>query len=803
MDGDFDRLTWFEEVDTYGTDPTLADSDFDTLDDGDEIDLQDITGCPDPLDGDSDGDTLLDGDEVHNHGTDPCNVDSDGDGLSDNDELELHGTDPTQRDSDGDGIEDYDEVNCGEGSGGTSTDRDGDGVSDTTELAAGDQDFDGDDKPNWCDTDADGDGLDDGDEYGADLDCDGVNDWLDDYDDDLCPDTGDTDADTDTDADADSDTDADTDTDALCDSGETYCGGKLTGGGCNSPAGALLLLPALLGGLFMALRRFRRGAAGMGAALLALALMAPDAQAQGLSAQSFHPSIDGDRLLVLDDAVLAPEGGAQPGGGLLFNYAIRPAVYRLDDGTEQSVVDGLGTLDALVFFRLASRLRLGMDLPINPVVTGDGVTGGHLLGDIALDTKVTMLDRRDGLGLSASARVSLPTGSSDAWVGAGGLTARAMLGASTTIGTAGNNEALVLAANAGLATGSGALDDFDLSWGMRMPFGVGASYAFAEPVWATAELSGAWVMGNTDQPGALPLEALLSLRLRPTSSNLMITLGGGLPLSQGVGNPDLRGLAGVAWSPPAREKRSWNLPAELRPAPEPQASPIPAGMGRIAVSAQRIQGGATEPVQATVVVLGAISDVDSRHHTVSRKPVRAQCKGNGQTEIDLEPGDYTVRVVAEGLLPTTTMITVRAGAQLPLAVELEPVENAKFTAGAQGQVNLLPSWHEVPFRPDSKALSSESKDRLAKLSTWWAKHLAGTFVVITGYATDEELAEGTPLHEQRAAAVKQEIALPSGLTHCVTVRQGSCGTPEDPTSCHKVTIDVTDLACPDLRPPGQ
>jgi len=806
VDGDYDGLTWFEEIDTYATDPTLADSDFDNLDDGDEVAMQDITECPDPNDADSDGDNLLDGDEVYTYNTDPCNTDSDGDGLSDDDELSL-GTDPTLVDSDGDGINDYDEVNCEEGSGGTSDDRDGDGITDGTEFDEDDPDFDGDDKPNWCDTDADGDGIDDEDEYGEDEDCDDKNDWLDDYDDDACPDETD-EPDTDTDADTDTDTDTDGDTDAICDSGEAYCGGKLTGGGCNAAAGAFLLLPALLGGLLLSLRRFGRGALGLGAGLLALTLLMPtDLHAQGLDAQTFRPSIDGDRLLVLDDAVLYPEDGTQPGGGILFNYAARPVVYRLDDGGERSVVDGLGTIDALIFLRLAERLRIGMDLPINPVVTGDGVTGGHLLGDIALDTKITMLDRRDGLGLSASARLALPTGSNDAWVGAGGLTARALLGASTTIGTAGHNEALVLAVNAGLATGSGDLDDaFDLQWGPRLPFGVGASFAFADPVWASAELSGAWVMKNEDQPGAVPLEALVSLRLRPTNSPLLVTLGGGVPLSQGVGNPDLRGMAGVAWVPHAREKRSWNLVQKdstgPAPAPPPQRTAIPTGMGRIAVTAQRVVDGKAEPVQAHVVALGTIRNTNRREVVADRAADFAQCDLNGKLDLDLVPGEYTVRVVAEHMKPITTTVTVRAGLDLPLAVDLEQAQVERITVGAEGNLELFADFWEITFDTDSRALSADAKKQITKLGTYWANNLENTHLMITGLASPAELKKDVPLHQQRAAAVKGLLTLPKGYTQCVTVHDAGCGTPQDPTSCQKVTILVTDLACqePDQQP---
>jgi hypothetical protein len=310
------------------------------------------------------------------------------------------------------------------------------------------------------------------------------------------------------------------------------------------------------------------------------------------------------------------------------------------------------------------------------------------------------------------------------------------------------------------------------------------------------------VMGNSDQPGALPAEALLSLRLRPSKSDLMITLGGGLPLSQGIGTPDLRGVAGVAWAPRAKQVRTWNLPSPS--APPPAAAPIPAGKGRIAVRAQQLRAGADEPeaVQAMVVVLGTIAELDRRHHEIEREALHRPCANDGSARIDLEPGEYRVRVVAEGFQPSTQQLTVRAGEQIPLVVDLQPADRATFTAGAQGQVKLLPSQGVVPVREGSRALSTKSKDELAAMSSWWAKHLEGTFVVITGYASREELADGEPLHEQRGVAVKEAVSLPSGFTHCVTVRQGTCGNPQDPSECHKVTIDVTDLACPDLRPPG-
>lgn len=59
------------------------DADGDGLTDATELDMADGSGCPDPNNADSDGDTISDGDEV-DLGTDPCNSDTDGDGVPDN-----------------------------------------------------------------------------------------------------------------------------------------------------------------------------------------------------------------------------------------------------------------------------------------------------------------------------------------------------------------------------------------------------------------------------------------------------------------------------------------------------------------------------------------------------------------------------------------------------------------------------------------------------------------------------------------------------------------------------------------------
>ena len=87
-DQDGDGLSDTQER-VIGTDPAKADSDNDTLLDGEEV----LTWATNPLSQDTDSDELLDGAEVHQFGTSPTNYDTDGDGLSDGQEI-VSGSNP-------------------------------------------------------------------------------------------------------------------------------------------------------------------------------------------------------------------------------------------------------------------------------------------------------------------------------------------------------------------------------------------------------------------------------------------------------------------------------------------------------------------------------------------------------------------------------------------------------------------------------------------------------------------------------------------------------------------------------------
>ncbi len=549
-DGDED---WDRDgaVGAWEIDPERGADDVDTDGDG----IWDILEQLCPLDGgaiddaDSDGDGLddseewledLDGDGWANF----CDEDSDGDGLEDVYEGE--------EDSDGDGIPNYED-----------TDSDGDGTPDEEELLYDDDcdgvgnAYDADDSDGPC-GDSDGDGVSNEDELDcgsdperADSDGDGIGDGeedcVEDEDCDGVPDRLDGDS---SDGPCSVPPGGGSDGGGVQDTGTfptpTFGGGNFTGGGgCSSGGLSAALLPSLIA-LLGLLRRRRELLLALPAAL-ALAPGSARAQeaAQSLNAQRFTPAIDGRRFLSLDDSQVGTDA-LRVGGGLLFNYANDPFVYRyLDESLgEYPILETVGTADGLVFVNLPLPLpvRLGADLPLHLLSSGYRVDGFRLVGDTRLRADVQLLDRGErGLGLGASLLATLPTGNEEAWLGEAGPTFGGGLTGSVAAGRA------LLLARAGFQSGSGQILD-DVIWGNRLRWGLGSSFELDEELFLSAELSGEYVLASAGAPGAAPVEALAGLSLQPWR-DLVAHLGAGAGLSTGIGSPDWRALAGITWNP--------------------------------------------------------------------------------------------------------------------------------------------------------------------------------------------------------------------------------------------------------------
>ena len=496
IDIDGDGLGHIEEIEA-GSDPHDPDTDGDGLSDYDEV----MEHGTDPTDEDSDDDGLYDKNELDG-GTDPLDEDTDDDGLLDGEEG-LKGTDPLDEDSDDDGLLDGEEADYGTDP--MDADTDDDGLDDGAEVSQG---------TDPTSTDTDGDGCDDAEELSNGSD---PLDPEDDCDDSNVVDTG-------------------GDEDEGCVDDAVFCAGSFTGGACSALPFGAALGPALFFA-FVAVFRRRRSALMVAAAFPAVA------SAQDFDAQTFDPAVDGREFVRIDDSVVGTYGA---GGGVLFNYADDPLVFRYDDGTrgEQRVLGSIATADLLGYYNLKP-FRVGLALPVQAYAASGSddyaLEGPTLLGDLRLDVKAELLERADGpLGVGVAVRGLIPTGNEEAWVGHGtfGVQALALLS---------YGESWVGTVNAGFGTGNGSQLD-DLTLGNQMLWGAGLSVPVDERARLSAELTGSLYLGADTAAGAGPIEALTAFKFNP-AQDLVVSLGAGGGLTPGIGAPDFRVVTGLSWTP--------------------------------------------------------------------------------------------------------------------------------------------------------------------------------------------------------------------------------------------------------------
>ncbi|TNE92236.1 MAG: hypothetical protein EP330_02590 [Deltaproteobacteria bacterium] len=539
-----------------GTDPLNPDTDGDGLQDGTEAGV-DTPPSPDtgssfipdddpftttnPLDPDTDNDGLNDGDEDSNHDgsvdgdeTDPLNPDTDGDGLLDGQETEGVGgfdpTDPLDPDTDDDGLTDGQEVNGSrEDTSWVPTDpnnpdTDGDEMDDGTEVDVG---------ADPHDTDTDDDGILDGPDGLGDEDGDGIINVLDPLERD-----------------------------------ETLylAGGRVA---CSSAPGAgsllLLLVPML------ALSRRRRSLPLTAAALLATpTLLATPASAQEPSANAQRLDLGG---LGTSGFALTPAarqlGQGQVTGHVVFDYAYRPLQLAVvgEDGNLTGANSGIEHLTAFHIggaVGVTDFFQIGLRAPILQVVSptldhtlflGEAPPAAGL-GDISLDLGFLLLDEDTAVGIAFTPFVSVPSGSSAAYLTHGVPTAGARLAISDSVGPVhlGAYGGYRMKPKSTAQFGTVSIDD-------EVMYGAGLGVDLSEDlVRVNLEGFGATTVGPGRTAilidtftGRLHTAAELDLDfVWHLDNGVLMTLGGGMGLTPAAGVPVARAFGGIGWAPKAK-----------------------------------------------------------------------------------------------------------------------------------------------------------------------------------------------------------------------------------------------------------
>lgn len=275
------------------------------------------------------------------------------------------------------------------------------------------------------------------------------------------------------------------------------------------------------------------------------------AGADGFSGQRFVPAAGAAGGFMVERPVVPRHLGF--GAALMLNYALNPVVLR-DRATERVLAAPLNhatSVDLLGSIGLFDFLEVAIHVPIHALYLGDdSVVGGQRLdavggiGDLRLVHKVAWwLGGSPALNFSLGFDLPLtfPTGDAEALRGAGGFTLEPRL----LFGLGAARWGVV--ANLGLRSRLSSMAvDFtgahELTWGLAGTFGL---LTGAVPLDLQAELAGGWQPSASG--AAAPLELLTGAIVWP-HPNISVYAAVGPGLTDGLGTPDLRVVAGVRFA---------------------------------------------------------------------------------------------------------------------------------------------------------------------------------------------------------------------------------------------------------------
>jgi outer membrane protein OmpA-like peptidoglycan-associated protein len=273
----------------------------------------------------------------------------------------------------------------------------------------------------------------------------------------------------------------------------------------------------------------------------------------------------------------APLAAGQYAGLVTLSYVHNPVVWRYPDGSYDPVVSSQVLTDLGFAWGFGHGLDVGAVLPIALAQSGasTSVSGlpsqrtsmsGAGLGDLRLVPRFAVLEVASApVGVALAAEFTLPTGDRRRFRGEGNLSAtpRLIITAPLTLGP----QPLSVSASAGIHLRPTA-DNARVALGNELDVRAGA----IAPLPTTLPLSVLAEVGASTAArrplagdGLANVEAIAGLRA--IFGNLLLTAGGALGLSDGLGTPDYRVIValgyGVPVAPPAPKKpRSLEGPSE-------------------------------------------------------------------------------------------------------------------------------------------------------------------------------------------------------------------------------------------------
>ncbi len=521
--------------------------------------------------------------------------------------------------------------------------------------------------------------------------------------------------------------------------------------------------------------------------LLAMVLgaSAQTVETPDLNAQLYRTPVDARLTMWADDSSWAP--GSYAMGRVVVNYMNDPLQYTYSDGEVVGVLTDVLQANAVLGFSFG-RVRVGVDVPFTLAALSDTSAGGAGLGDVAIDIKGNALDRgKWGTGLAFGVRGNVPTNTVDAALGENGPNVELQAIVDRRLGNA------FVAGNVGSRVT--AFDgERNTQWAARPFARVGTGYLFSNELGVSFDMAGyASQKFQLGAPSGAPVEYLVGGWYR-ANENLVFRGGIGRGLTRAVGASRARVTLSVGFEPPRESDADLDgimdridecpFEAEDRdlfedddgcPDVDNDGDTIIDDFDACTLTPEDVDGfedsdGCPEfATEAHLRVNGADGKaITSAKITVTGAGITPRW-GGGDYRVVLDPGSYTMSVVADGYKPYEATVLIVEGESYERIASLD-------LADPKGQLSLsVIGGHGREIHGAMVASDGGQFEPISGLlelnSGPYRKHIRapgfGTTELIVRIRAGEVVNESIVLPDSRAISNEQGIALSESITFAV------------------------------------
>jgi outer membrane protein OmpA-like peptidoglycan-associated protein len=370
-----------------------------------------------------------------------------------------------------------------------------------------------------------------------------------------------------------------------------------------------------------------------------------------LSAQLYRPPVSAPWTLWAEDARARPD--RYFAARLVGVWTENPFVAEVDDETTVILVGRVQEV-GLVAGMSFDRFQLGVHLPTYLRADGQDADGQPALGDVAVDGRLHLLggQAQDPAGLAISGRVWAPTSTSPLALGHDGVAWEAVVAADLQASP------VLFMVNLGYR-GVPEVPLGAWTWGDAIVGRAGLASVGYTGFGVSAEMALQQVLPGSSEVGDTAVEGLLGTWVRLGRSDMVLHLGGGAGMTQGIGASRFRIIASLGYEPPLRRDADGDgLDDRVDGCPSSTEDR----------DGWEDEDGCPEPTLVRVRLQdGKGKSLPEAKGALLRVDGGDRIEFSGHIEASLEAGDWLLEASAEGRPDASRVVVVPAGP--PILVE--------------------------------------------------------------------------------------------------------------------------------------